>query len=238
MKQNASVKLITDITPQSQLLVNYIETKLGCNIEPLSPTGDYQKSDQEGKVLILLDADHVNDKLMYQWLGIAADNTDDVVLAAFNIKNEDHAILLLTTLHLQGIFYRTDNLDLICKGISTLLEGELWMTRQLMTRLINFYRRQQINLYRPACGLTNRELEIISLLSNGSSNTEIAEQLYVSEHTVKSHLYNIFKKIKVHNRIQAMNWARENLAITMVCNSLLRDNEQPGNGNDSRRQSC
>ncbi|MCP1365881.1 LuxR C-terminal-related transcriptional regulator, partial [Halomonas sp. BBD48] len=65
--------------------------------------------------------------------------------------------------------------------------------------------------YRPVCSLTHREQEIISLLGSGASNTEIADKLFVSEHTVKSHLYNTFRKIKVHNRIQAMNWARQNL---------------------------
>ena len=68
-----------------------------------------------------------------------------------------------------------------------------------------------MNSYRPACGLTQRELEIIGLLGTGATNAEIAEKLFVSEHTVKSHLYNIFRKIKVHNRLQAMNWARRNL---------------------------
>jgi LuxR family transcriptional regulator of csgAB operon len=85
------------------------------------------------------------------------------------------------------------------------------MSRDLMARLILFYRKYQSNAFRPACGLTNREMEIISLLSAGSSNQQIAEKLFVSEHTVKSHLYNIFRKINVHNRIQALNWIHQNL---------------------------
>jgi LuxR family transcriptional regulator of csgAB operon len=109
------------------------------------------------------------------------------------------------------VFYRNESLDVICKGIHALLEGELWMSRDLMARLILFYRKYQSNAFRPACGLTNREMEIISLLSSGSSNQQIAEKLFVSEHTVKSHLYNIFRKINVHNRIQALNWIHQNL---------------------------
>lgn len=233
--QNVSVKLITDINPQSQLFIKYVEKNLGLNIESLSPNCEYKKNSKEEKTLILLDADHVNDRLMHHWLGIASESGDGMVLAAFNIKNEDQATQLLTTLHLQGIFYRTDSLDLICKGIERLLSDELWMTRHLMNRLITFYRRQQLNLYRPACGLTNRELEIISLLSSGSSNTEIADQLFVSEHTVKSHLYNIFKKIKVHNRIQAMNWARDNLGLAMICNNLANEYEKSEKRQNSHR---
>ena len=109
------------------------------------------------------------------------------------------------------MFYRNESLEVICKGIHALMEGELWMSRDLMAKLILFYRKYQSNAFRPACGLANREMEIISLLSVGSSNQQIADKLFVSEHTVKSHLYNIFRKINVHNRIQALNWIHQNL---------------------------
>ncbi|TOO18680.1 helix-turn-helix transcriptional regulator, partial [Vibrio parahaemolyticus] len=49
-------------------------------------------------------------------------------------------------------------------------------------------------------------------LSMGASNQQIAEQLFVSENTVKTHLHNIFKKIDVKNRVQALIWAKENIS--------------------------
>ena len=59
--------------------------------------------------------------------------------------------------------------------------------------------------------LTRREKQILSLTATGATNTEIANNLNVSMHTVKTHIYNLFKKIDVSNRIQAVNWAKENL---------------------------
>ncbi|WP_043531272.1 LuxR C-terminal-related transcriptional regulator [Litchfieldella xinjiangensis] len=203
------VLLVTDKNPQSQLFIDYIQAQLDCPVETVSPQGDFDVSRGE-KIVLLLDADHVDDDSMQAWQAKVVDH-ERVALAAFNLRDEDHSADVLATMHLQGVFYRSDELPLICKGISKLMEGDLWMSRTLMTRLIDFYRRQQRNAYRPVCGLTHRELEIIGLLGSGASNNEIAERLFVSEHTVKSHLYNIFRKIKVHNRIQAMNWARQNL---------------------------
>lgn len=52
--------------------------------------------------------------------------------------------------------------------------------------------------------LTSRETEILSLVAKGLSNKEISEQLYVSELTVKTHLKNIFKKLNVSSRTQAI----------------------------------
>ncbi len=57
---------------------------------------------------------------------------------------------------------------------------------------------------RQSCDLTSREFEILELVKNGLSNEEIAEKLYISIHTVKSHMENIFKKLQVKNRTAAL----------------------------------
>ncbi|WP_237055321.1 helix-turn-helix transcriptional regulator [Microbulbifer sediminum] len=59
--------------------------------------------------------------------------------------------------------------------------------------------------------LTRREQEILAQLTSGESNSVIAARLHLSEHTVKNHIYNIFRKIGVKNRLQASNWAKLHL---------------------------
>jgi DNA-binding NarL/FixJ family response regulator len=58
--------------------------------------------------------------------------------------------------------------------------------------------------------LTDRQKEILAHISNGDSNKMIAYSLNISEQTVKVHLGEIFKKIKVFNRTQAVIKAKEN----------------------------
>ncbi|WP_282041219.1 LuxR C-terminal-related transcriptional regulator [Halomonas alimentaria] len=207
---SGSVGFVTEQTPQSSLFLDYINDHVDCSIILLSPEDRPAAVDEETRV-ILMDIDHVDDALMQAWQEEAGTRDHRLCIAALNLKDGEHAAELLSYMHLSGVFYRTDSLDLICKGIGRLLEGHLWMSRSLMSHLIEFFRRQSLNSYRPACGLTQRELEIIGLLGAGVSNMQIADRLFVSEHTVKSHLYNIFKKIDVHNRTQAVNWARHNL---------------------------
>src|SRR6187549_3485906 len=57
-------------------------------------------------------------------------------------------------------------------------------------------------------GLSKRELEILNLLAQGHSNQEIAEILFVSLSTVKTHLQNLFEKLDVKRRIQAVEKAK------------------------------
>jgi DNA-binding CsgD family transcriptional regulator len=58
-------------------------------------------------------------------------------------------------------------------------------------------------------GLTPRELEILQLIADGLSNREIAERLFVSENTVKTHSANLFSKLSAKRRTQAVQLAKE-----------------------------
>lgn len=64
--------------------------------------------------------------------------------------------------------------------------------------------------------LTKREQEILAELTNGEPNSIIASRLHLSEHTVKNHMYNIFRKIGVKNRLQASNWAKLHLQTEKI----------------------
>ena len=56
--------------------------------------------------------------------------------------------------------------------------------------------------------LTRRELEILQLVAEGHSNTQLAKMLWVTEQTVKFHLSNVYRKLEVANRTEASRWAQ------------------------------
>ena len=58
--------------------------------------------------------------------------------------------------------------------------------------------------------LTRRELEILQLVAEGHSNSQLARMLWVTEQTVKFHLSNIYRKLDVANRTEASRWAQLN----------------------------
>ena len=72
----------------------------------------------------------------------------------------------------------------------------------------------------PSWGLTRRELEVLRLMAEGRSNTDLAKMLWVTEKTVKFHLSNVYRKLGVSNRTQASRWAQ--------LNGLLRTPEHTG----------
>jgi DNA-binding NarL/FixJ family response regulator len=90
--------------------------------------------------------------------------------------------------------------------------------RQSFDRSIHFaashapaeVRAPQTRTNSSASSLTKREVEILRLVSEGYSNSQLAKMLWVTEQTVKFHLSNIYRKLNVANRTEAARWAQVN----------------------------
>ena len=96
------------------------------------------------------------------------------------------------------------------------MQGETLITPSMASKLLNEFnalakraeQKQQI----PAPVLTSRELEVLKHVAKGMSNREIADELYISENTVKNHVRNILEKLHLHSRMEAVLYAvREQL---------------------------
>jgi DNA-binding NarL/FixJ family response regulator len=129
----------------------------------------------------------------------------------FNVSSnlEFNKRFILKGIH--GFFYEHDSLDIFLKGIQAVLDGKLWLSRDMMTKCIFEDSGSDTSSKSIGGKLTERQTEILALIAVGATNEEISDKLCISPHTVKNHLYNIFKKIDVPNRVQAALWAAGNL---------------------------
>jgi DNA-binding NarL/FixJ family response regulator len=89
--------------------------------------------------------------------------------------------------------------------VNGLERGEAALTRTLTARLLKLMAALEPESERSL--LSEREVEILRLVAAGKSNRLIAEQLLISENTVKYHLKNILHKLGVSNRTEAVTWA-------------------------------
>jgi len=96
------------------------------------------------------------------------------------------------------------------KAIEGVHQGDLWVERKLVAGFLEgsaFVGDE--GAARPQGALTAREHEVLRLLTSGGRNKDIAHALLVSEKTVKAHLNNIFRKLNVTRRLQAVLYAIE-----------------------------
>jgi DNA-binding NarL/FixJ family response regulator len=112
-----------------------------------------------------------------------------------------------------GVFLDTDSHNSIPKGIAAILKGDLWYSRKSMTKFL-LESKNSVNSSENADArnlLTSREREVLALIALGHNSREVSEKLFISSHTVKTHIYHIYSKINVTNRLQATFWATKYL---------------------------
>lgn len=78
--------------------------------------------------------------------------------------------------------------------------------------LVNLIMEEKTNVHtiEGNLGLTVREIEVLQCLTKGTPNKEISSKLFISVETVKSHVKNIYKKLGVRNRVEAVRYASDN----------------------------
>ena len=115
-----------------------------------------------------------------------------------------------------GYLLKEISVDEVAEAIRAVVQGQSLISPSMASKLLNEFNmlakkaeeRQQF----PAPALTGRELEVLKLVAKGMSNREIADELYISENTVKNHVRNILEKLHLHSRMEAVIYAvRERL---------------------------
>jgi DNA-binding NarL/FixJ family response regulator len=96
-------------------------------------------------------------------------------------------------------------------SIRSAVAGNALLSPVITRRLIDTFitRRAPLSGQRDLGRLTPRELEVLRLVAHGASNTEIAQQLFVAETTVKTHIARTLTKLDLRDRVQAVVWAYE-----------------------------
>ena len=84
---------------------------------------------------------------------------------------------------------------------------EGWLSRPVAAKLLELRRRQRRSA---ACPLGRREQEVLRQVASGRSNKQVAAALRISIHTAGNHLTNIYAKLGVHSRVEAVMWAQQN----------------------------
>ncbi len=120
----------------------------------------------------------------------------------------------------KGVFSRTESdIRLLAKCIRRVTEGQVWVDSKQMMYLLDALTGNQnegSNGSGAAPRLTRREESVVRLIVQGMVNREIADQLRLSEHTIKNYLFRIFDKLGVSNRVELALYAVARLHLDDV----------------------
>jgi two-component system, NarL family, response regulator LiaR len=127
------------------------------------------------------------------------------------VHDEDHYVFTLMQAGASGYLLKNAAGDDLVNAIRAVVAGKPWLQPEIAQRLMAFAGGRPAapksgldSLIEP---LTSRELEVLRLLAGAASNREIAQRLKISPRTVETHLANIYGKLGVRGRTEAMLWA-------------------------------
>ena len=130
-----------------------------------------------------------------------------VVLLAASI--DDQEMVEARRVGVGGVVLKEMAPRLLLQCLRKVYGGEPWIERRAATRAFDTLLRQETAEREIGAILTTREVEIARLAASGLRNRRIAERLLVSEATVKTHLHNIYDKLKVESRGQLILYCTE-----------------------------
>jgi DNA-binding CsgD family transcriptional regulator len=213
--RDKQIYVVGPLKAQNELMASYLEQETGSKCVVVKDFRGIQLADDSNgrpRKLALWDCFGRDRKACLSILDTDGDRVaaQDYV-ALFNLIPSLGVEGEAVALGARGFFYFEEPLKKFKQGIQAIFDGEVWAPRKIMSECI--IEKGQRNRFRRGYDsfLSTREIEILQMVAGGYSNSRIAEDLCISPHTVKTHLYNAYKKIRASGRLQAALWAVKNL---------------------------
>lgn len=124
----------------------------------------------------------------------------------FTVYENDEKVLEALKAGASGYLLKNTGLLQMMEAIKELHEGGSPMSSNIARKLVSVF-RESANDFPPVSALTRRENEILQWLSKGLLYKEIASRLSIATATVRQHIHNIYEKLHVQNRTEALNKA-------------------------------
>lgn len=221
MKTNKLIATIVDPQPLFREGVKgSLQSKFNIEISESSNTYHELKNEKAIDMLIICLSEFMSQRYQIEQLFLHEASTVKVVLTANDIKGQE--LMEAIRLGVDGLILKNMDEDSFHLAIKQIIDGLTYIDAKLSTIFLKGYRDALNNqaesekIIRPRHLFTKRECEILQLLTDGLNNHDMAEKLKISEKTVKNHVSNLFKKMQVHSRTEAVVQAIKNNWVILV----------------------
>jgi len=130
-----------------------------------------------------------------------------VRILMFSASGEDADVLAAVKVGARGYLVKSARTSELLEAVARTAAGEATFSPGLAALVLGEYRRIGRDEPSPTAMLTDREIEILRMVSTGLAARQIAERLVVSHRTVQNHIQNTLRKLQLHNRVELTRWA-------------------------------
>jgi DNA-binding NarL/FixJ family response regulator len=141
---------------------------------------------------------------------------DEIKIIMLTVFDQEDKIFDAIQAGASGYLMKDEKPITIINAINEVLSGGSPMSSMVASKIVDLLRKksvkvadnQEISVRPEDFEITKREFEILQLISKGMSYKQIAEQLFVSDKTIKKHIENIYNKLHVNSKYEAMQFAQ------------------------------
>jgi DNA-binding NarL/FixJ family response regulator len=209
------VCIVEDVTDIRQALEQIIELSDNCVL-----AGSFSSGEEALKKILPL-----KPKVVLMDIGLGSTNGIDLVkelkpqnpnilYMMCTVYEEDEKIFNALRAGASGYILKKSSPSKLLEAINELVEGGAPMSSQIAMKVVNSFKdlpvlENSAPVIQPEAGdpaiLTRREKEILEWLAQGKIYKEIGKELFISAETVRKHVYHIYEKLHVNNRVEAVN---------------------------------
>jgi two-component system, NarL family, response regulator LiaR len=121
------------------------------------------------------------------------------------VYDEDEKVFQSLEAGANSYILKRSSPDLLLSAIREVYEGGSPMSSDIARKIVARLQRKDNEQVRIDYHITAREEDVLTMLSKGLTYTEVADQLFISVKTLKKHIYNIYEKLHVDNKVEALN---------------------------------
>lgn len=138
------------------------------------------------------------------------------------VSDSDNDLFTALSNGAHGYLLKSASIHDVINAVKMTAAGEAILSPKLATRLVTEFKKTQS----PKITLTGREIEVLRMVGEGLTNSEIAKILFIEDTTVRTHLQRLMYKLNLKNRAEAIAYAQRNNLSNYHTNPL----DTPGNG--------
>ena len=218
MKHNATGLIRVAVVHEYQLLCDAIRCllEIDANIEVVGAVHHSEEAANLSRStqidVIILNVPNSGDSILESIPSLTEEAQPKVLV--FTQPGDDETTRLAIRLGASGVVRWDEPGDVLIKAVRRVRAGELWLNRSLTAKLFEELRNGPSAVSNsessPLYTLSPREQEIVAFVGQGLTTRKIAEQLYISEKTVRNHLTSIYAKLGISDRVELVLFAIRN----------------------------